>query len=198
MTQELMDELRRYAQARARLVCDAGRPVSETYARELVDDVRADICVGDLPWDPRRELLDHLKAAIKKRTWLEIRHARRFSFVPLQEAANDEASDETTQPALEQALAPAPRPDCDPIMLCAMTAMVCQQLRSLVLPRGDLHAAAIAQCWSVGSLEKDEVMRLTGLTEAAYERARRRLRKAIRSLTSELREAAQDLLRSAA
>jgi hypothetical protein len=41
-------------------------------------------------------------------------------------------------------------------------------------------------------------MSLAGPTEAAYECARRRLCKAIRSLTSELREAAQDLLRSAA
>jgi hypothetical protein len=164
------------------------------YARELVDDVHADFWVGDLPWDPRCELLDHLKAAIKKRTWLEIRHARRISFISLQEAANDE----TMLPELEQALAPATRTNCDPIMLCEMTATVCQQLRSLALASGDVATAAIVKCWADGVMEKDEVTRLAGLTEAAYECARRRLRKAIRSLTSELREAAQDLLRNAA
>lgn len=46
--------------------------------------------------------------------------------------------------------------------------------------------------------EEGEAMSLAGLTQAAYACARRCLCKAIRSLTSELREAAQDLLRSAA
>jgi hypothetical protein len=189
MTPKLIDELRRYAQDRAKLVWRAGRPVSETFARELVDDVHADICVGDLPWDPKCKLLDHLKAAIKRRTWLEIRHGRRVSFVSLQEVANDET--------MEQALTSTTRPDCDPIVLSAMTATVCQQLRS-VLASSDVDAAAIAKCWSDGILEKDEIMRLTGLAGSAYECARRRLRRAIRRLTSELREAAHDLLQSAA
>lgn len=158
-----------------------------------MDDVHADICVGALPWDPQRSLLDHLKATIKKRTWLEIRHARRVSFVSLQEAANDESMAE-----MEQMLAPASRAACDPILLSAMAATVCQQLRSLVLDACDADAAAIVKCWSDGFMEKDEIMRLAGLTESAYERARRRLRKASRRIASELREAAQNLLASAA
>jgi hypothetical protein len=194
MTPELMDELRQYAQGRAKLVCRAGRPVSESYARELVDDVHADIWIGDLPWDPRCELLDHLKAAIKKRTWLEIRHARRVSFVSLHEAANDE----TMPPEMEQTLAFSPRADCDPITLHAITATVCQHLRSLSLASCDVDAVAIVKCWADGFMERDEVMRLTGLSEAAYRSARRRLRRALSSLTSKLRETARDLLRSAA
>jgi hypothetical protein len=158
-----------------------------------VDDVHADICVGDLPWDPQRSLLSHLKGTIKKRTWLEIRHARRVSFVSLQEAANDESMAE-----LEQMLTPASRAACDPILLSAMAATVCQQLRSLVLDACDADADAIVKCWSDGFMEKDEIMRLAGLTETAYECARRRLRKAARRLASELREAAQDLLASVA
>jgi hypothetical protein len=192
LTPELLHELRRYAQGRANLVRRAGTPVSAAYARELVDDARADVWIGDLPRAPRCKLLDHLKAAIKKRTWLEIRHARRVSFVSLQEPANDEA----LPPEIEQALAPVPRTDCDPIKLYALAATVCQQLRSLV--SRDLDAAAIVKCWADGFVEKDEVMRLTGLAEAAYRSARERLRNACRGLPSELREAAQDLLRSAA
>ena len=173
-------------------MCRAGRPVPDTYARELVDDVHADFCVGALPWDPRCALIDHLKAAIKKRTWLEIRQARRFSFVSLHEPANDEPM----PPELEQALAPAPRTNCDPIRLYVMIATICQELRSLV--SRDVDAAAIVKCWADGFMEKDEVMRLVGLTKAAYENARKRLRDAIRSLAPELLEAAQDLLRNAA
>lgn len=192
MTPELLDELLRYAQARAKLVCYAGKPVSETYARELVDDVHADICVGDLPWDPRCGLLDYLKAAIKKRTWLEIRRARLVAFVPLQEAANDERRPSE----IAQALAPAPRAGCDPVMLYAMTTTVLRHLRSLPLMTFDNEAAAIVRCWSDGFLEKTEVMKRAGLTKAAYERARRRLRKAIPSLSSELWLAVRDVLRS--
>jgi hypothetical protein len=191
MTPELMEQLRRYAQARAQQVRRAGRPVSETYARELVDDAYADTRVGDLPWDPQCELLAHLKAAIKKRTWLEIRHAHRVPLVSL-EAANDE----TMSPHMQRVLARVPRNDCNPATLYAMATTVCQQLRSLV-PR-DVEVAAIVRCWADGFLEKDEVTRRTGLTQAAYRCARERLRATCRGLPSELREAAQDLLRSAA
>lgn len=81
-------------------------------------------------------------------------------------------------------------------MLHATTARVCHQLRHLV-PR-DLEAAAIVKCWSDGFLEKEEVMSLAGLTEAAYNCARERVHNACRVLPSDLREAAQDLLRNAA
>jgi hypothetical protein len=195
MTPELMDALLQYAQGRAKLVCYAGKPVPETYARELVDDVHADICVGDLAWEPQRGLLDHLKAAIKKRTWLEIRRARRVGFVSLDEAV--EAADDESMPLeLEQAFAPAPPASCDPVMLYAMTITVCRQLRSLPLVSRDVEAAAIVRCWADGFLEKNEVMRRAGLADAAYEGARRRLRKAIPSLPSELREAVRDVLGS--
>ena len=191
-TPELMNELRQYAQGRAKLVRRAGTPVSATYARDLIDDAHADTRIGQLPWDPRCRLVDHLKAAIKKRTWLEIRHARRVTLVSLQDAVNDEAM----SPQVESALAYLQQRGCNPIMLCAMMATVCQQLRARAVR--DVDAVDIVKCWAAGVIEKDEVMRLTGLTEVAYVGARRRLRDAIRGLTSELREAAQDMLRSAA
>jgi hypothetical protein len=190
-TPELMQQLQRYAQARAKLVRRAGSPVSETYARELVDDVYADTRIGDLPWDPQCGLLDHLRRAIKRRTWLEIRHAHRVSLVSL-EAANDE----TMSPQIERALARAPRSDCNPTLLHAVAAAICQQLRSLV--SRDVGAAAIVRCWADGFVEKAEVLELTGLTKAAYNCARERLRNACSVLPSELREAAQDVLRDAA
>ena len=92
----------------------------------------------------------------------------------------------------------APRADCDPIALLAITATLCQQLRCESLASGDIAAAAIVKCWADGFMEKDEVMGFAGLSEAAYKSARRRLRRMIGSLTAELREVTQDLLRSAA
>jgi hypothetical protein len=189
-TPEMMTQLRRYAQARAKKVRRAGRPVSETYARELVDDVYADTRIGDLPWDPRCGLLEHLTKAIKKRTWLEIRHAHRVPFVSL-EAANDVGM----ALQIERAFAQGARSDCNPIMLHAITSAVCQQLRPLV--SCDVDAHAVVSCWAAGFMEKDEVIALTGLSDAAYKSARKRLYYFARSLRPELRDAARDLLRSA-
>ena len=47
-------------------------------------------------------------------------------------------------------------------------------------------------------MERSVVMRLTGLSEAAYERTLKRLFYTNRQLSPGLREAAQDLLRNAA
>jgi hypothetical protein len=193
-TPELMERLVRYAQTRARMVCRAGRPVSETYAEELVHDAHADTRLGLLPWDPFQceRLEEHLGRAIKKRTWKEIRHGLRVPFVALHEAANDE----TVSPHVERALANASQSECNPIMLDSMATTACRQLR-LLLPL-DHEIAAVMRCWEDGIVERDEVMKLTGLTAAAYKRARRRLRYMSRHLPFELREAAQDLLRCAA
>lgn len=191
-TPELLNQLRRYAQVCERKVRHAGQPVPDTYARELVDDVHADTRIGVLPWDPARSLVDHLRNEIKRRTWQEIRRARRVAIVSLHEAANDEAM----SPQVERALARAPQSDCNPLTLYVMAATVCQQLRRLV-PR-DLEIAAVVTCWEEGSVEQSEILRRTSLTKAAFECVRQRLRNTIRKLPTELRESAQDLLRSAA
>jgi hypothetical protein len=191
-TPELMKRARKYAQTRATLVRRAGRPVSKTYARELVDDAHADTWTGDLPWDPSQcSLLEHLCQAVKHRTWLEIRHVRRAPFVSLHGPANDG----TTAPQIERALARATQGDCSPIIMRAISAAVCQELRRLV--PNDHEAAGLLQCWEEGLISRDEVLQRTGLSESAYERARKRLLYLSRYLTPTLRESAQDLLRSA-
>ena len=192
-TPQMMKRLLQYAQTRAKWVRRAGRPVSTTYARELLDDVRADTMVGDLPWDPSKcNLINHLGQAIRRRTWLEIRNTRQVSLVPLPDAANDEAM----PPELEHAFESPPRTACSLAELHMMTATVCQQLRQLLLPH-DHAAGAVLKCWEAGVIERDEIMKLTGIDEVAYERARKRLLYTTRNLSSDLRKAAQDLLRSA-
>lgn len=183
----------RYAQTRARMVCRVGRPVSEMYAQELVHDAHADTRLGLLPWDPLQceRLEDHLGRVIKKRTWKEIRHGLRVPFVALHEPANDE----TGSSHVERALANASQSERNPIMLDSMATVACQQLQ-LLLPLDD-EIVAVMKCWEDGIVERAEVMKLTGLTAAAYKRARRRLRYTSRHLPSELRESAQDLLRCA-
>lgn len=191
-TPELMRQLQRYAQARVRQVRNAGRAVSEADASELVHDVHTDTRLGVLTWDPQHKLLDHMRREIKKRTWLEIRRARRITLVSLQEPANDEMM----SPQMAHVLACAPQNSCSPLALHELTSTVCQQVQRLI--RHDLEAIAIVTCWADGSLERSEVMRRTGMTEAVYEGARTRLRYALRNLPSDLCETARDLLRCAA
>jgi hypothetical protein len=190
ITPEEQAALRSYAQARAGMVRRAGVSVSQTYAQELVDDVQADTWAGDLPWDPREPLFKHLMNAIKRRTWLEVRRAHLVPFVSLQEAANDEAM----APQVEQAAGPAPR--SRPVLLHAITATVCQELRPLLAR--DVEAVAVLECWSDGYLEKDEILEIAGLSDVSYLCARKRLRLIAQCLAPELREVACDLLRSAA
>ena len=146
-TPELIKRAQQYAQTRVILVRHAGRPVSKTYARELVDDAHADTWTGDLPWDPSQcTLLEHLCQAIKHRTWLEIRHGRRVPLVSL----HGPATDGTTSRQLEHALAQATQGDCRPIALYVISATVCQELRRLVF--NDPEAAAVLRCWEPASL----------------------------------------------
>jgi hypothetical protein len=192
-------EVLEYARGRVNLLRRAGRPVSKNYARELVDDAHADTWSGALAWDPsQRPLVHHLRLAIRKRTWLEIRHGRRFSLVPLLEPENDEESaspEQIVSEEVEQALAKSSQSKCDPTMLHAMLAEICRELR-LRLAQDD-EAAFIVQCWEEGSVERSVVMALTGLTETAYDRTRKRLFYAIRQLSPELCRIAQDVLRNA-
>jgi hypothetical protein len=169
----------------------AGKAVPKTYARELVNDAHADTWTGDLPWDPSQcSLLVHLCQAIRYRTWAEIRHMRRVPLVSLHGSVNDG----TTLRQIERALAHATHSGCSPAILHAINAMVCQELRRLV-PH-DHEASALLQCWEDGFLTRDDVMRHAGLSESAYDRARKRLLYLSRCLTPDLRESVQDLLRS--
>jgi hypothetical protein len=177
---ELKAELERYAIRRAAMVRRAGIPVPASYASELIDDVWADTLTGLSPWDPRRELLEHLKNAIRKRTWLEIRRAHRFPLVPLHEPTEAEF--------------PAQEPDSRRVILAAVTAAVCRELWPLV--SCDIDARAIMTSWLNGSVEKAEVMQFTRLSNSAYMSARRRLRLMLRGVTPEVRQAALDLLRT--
>lgn len=188
-TPELLRQARQYAQTRAPLVRRAGRPVSKTYACELVDDAHTDTWTGDLPWDPSQcSLLEHLCQAIKRRTWLEIRHGRRVSLVSL----HGSATDGTMSRQLEHALAQVTQGESRPLALCAISATVCHEMRRLVL--NDPEAAALLRCWETGCVAREEALVRSGLSKRAYEGARKRLLYLSRYLTPALRESAQDCL----
>ncbi len=190
-TPELIRQARQYAQTRAPLVRRAGRPVSKTYACELVDDAHTDTWTGDLPWDPSQcSLLEHLCQAIKRRTWLEIRHGRRVSLVSL----HGSATDGTMSRQLEHALAQvtqgrAGRSPC--ARLAPRSATKCGAWFSTI-PR----PPPLLRCWETGCVAREEALERSGLSKRAYEGARKRLLYLSRYLTPALRESAQDCLES--
>jgi len=130
----------------------------------------------------------------------QIRHGRGVSF-GLYEPATMRSPvtrpPSGSPPRISSALSQrASQSKCSPSDLRAMLTAICQELR----PRlsCDHEASGVVRCWEDGSMERDIVMQMTGLTEAGYERTVKRLFYASRRrLPPELREAAQDLLRKA-
>jgi hypothetical protein len=188
-TDELRTTARRYAESRVQFVRAAGCPVPKNYARELVDDAIADTWLGVLHWDPDRcSLLVHLRSEIRRRTFNDARHGRRFPQITFDIAANDprDAS------LIELQLAPAVGA---PIVFAALVSKIATALK--VLACGDPNAVAILCCWQESILEREEVLARTKMTRAAYKAARKRLLSLSKKLPPDVRDGAREFLRSA-
>ncbi len=201
-TPELHHVLLRFAQQRARMVRQAGRPCPppQHYGAELLHDARVDTWVGIRWWEPPRCSLGyHLRRAIQSRSWAEIKQGPRFRSLDLY-VANDDGDDDNG--------GGRPDPDAEQItegliassgslglfVFPALVARVCNALR----PAAKDHATiALVRAWERGFCEKEEILEITDLTEDDYRRARDRLFYASRDLPPDLRQLVQDLLRSA-
>jgi len=189
-TDAVRDVVHRYAEQRAKLVRAAGRPIPnpKTYARELVDDAYASLCVGIRRWDPTRGPLDaRLCWLIKERTWHEIAETKRHEHVSFDLATADPDLD------IETALAAASIVETAPIEMVVLTRRVVRALQELGQNLPDVRA--ILRCWEHGFTEPEDVRALTGLTLPAFKAARERIFRLAKRLPPELREAAHDLLR---
>lgn len=196
-TPRVNTELRRHAEYRARMVRAAGRacPPPERYARELVHDAYADTWSGERAWDPRRcSLAEHLRGVIDSRTWNEIKARRHHTSLDVRPIANDNddrVGDE--RPALSDKLS-ASNGDVSSVALAALVARTCHELRQATK---DHDCIDIVRAWELGFIERDEILALTGLDEAAYRRARGRLFYTAGDLPDELRQLVRDYIRSA-
>ena len=193
-TPQAMCELLEYAERRARMVRVSGRacPPPAQYARELVHDVHAFTWSGELSWDPNRcSLVTHLRRAIKSRTRHEIDQAARRISLDVHAAAEEREGPKITS---RDALASSPDA-VGPLVFPALVARVCDELHEAASKYPD--CVAMLRAWERGVIERDEVLEVTGLDEAAYHRARQRLLYASRTLSSELRRLVQEYLRSA-
>lgn len=191
-TAELWQQLRRHAKRRVQRLRAVGIPVSSRSSADLVADAYADTWTGKLDWNPATcSLLTHLRSAIKKTVYRQIRRATKVSIISLSRtAANDEALSD-----IERALRDTPRACC-PTKLYEMSTAIYQDLfRALA---HDDDAIAVLRCWEEGIIDRAAIVERAKLADdEAYYLARRRLIRAGRALPSELREATQDLLRNA-
>lgn len=192
-TPALLRRARRYAQRRVKRLREAGVTVSPKTGAELVAEAFLDTWSGLRIWDPDKcSFSMHLQAVIKKRVYRQKRRADRFPMLllPSRESANDQ-----TLTDAERALGEARR-QCCPVQLSETAATVCQELLRLIAR--DDEAIAILRCWEDGIVAPAAIIERVGFADSkVYHRARKRLIHAARALSSELRQSAQELLRSA-
>jgi len=194
LTPELLEDVQRYAEQRAAKVRRTGRPCPRRlndYARELLDDAYTDTWTGDLAWDPDAcSLATHLRMAIKTRTCKEMEKAPRY--VSIDANVENKNEDGTGPVPLVDTFASSG--DLSSIQMAAYVAQVCKELAQA--SAGDLDCLAVLHAWQRGLVDREEILRLTGLTASAYKRARNRLMYAASDLPTELRQLVQDYLRS--
>jgi hypothetical protein len=191
LTPELVEEVQAYAEERARLVRECGRPCPRitTYARELIEDAYADTWTGDLAWDPDScSLATHLRMAIKRRTWREIERSPKFVSLDTKPSNDNDAA----PVALVDTFASSG--DISTLRIAALVAQLSDELGRATV--GDRDCAAVLRAWQRGLVEREEILLLTGLSANAYKRARKRLMYAASNLPTELRQLVQDYLRS--
>jgi len=198
LTPDFMQDARRYARRRAKLVREVGRRIDPLYHHDLVQDALKDTWSGAARWDPSRQsLLEHVRDLIKQRTFNDRRRARRYRHVSIHaaRAANDEIS--LTNLSIEAVMSEAHsfHGDINPALLSSLLDQVVVELHRLPIRNPD--ARAVLGCWANGITDGSEVMALTGLSENAYRKARMRILYLAKYLPPELREAAEELLRSA-
>ena len=84
--------------------------------------------------------------------------------------------------------------DISAVVLPALVARTCHALRQATKERDCID---IVRAWELGFIDRDEILALTGLDEAAYRRARGRLFYLAGDLPDELRQLVRDYIRSA-
>ncbi len=206
LTAAFMQDARRYARKRAKLVRVVGRRHDPNDYHELVQQALHDTWRGAAWWDPaEKDLLDHVRDLIKQRTSNERRRLanegerhqgpRHVSLDAPSRAANDEVSSTGLTIAEQTSDAQLADGTVNPARVFDLLRRVIVELHRLAAR--DVDARAILGCWAKGVIEPSDVMTLTGFSERHYYLVRDRILYLAKYLPPELREAVEDLLRSA-
>lgn len=137
---------------------------------------------GRLTWNPGRiDLARHLMSVIKTAITNDIRHAKRFPEVSVDDDAinQDELDAEVTD-----ALA-AQRKQADEGAIAARFSESITQLR--VLAAQDKAVLLVLEAYGSGCIEKNEVLAATGISSRTYHNARQRLVRLAKKLPIEAR-----------
>lgn len=140
---------------------------------------------GRLTWDPDRiDLGRHLMSQIKTALTHELRHAKNFPHVSLDDKGRN-ADDLDAQ--VTDVLA-AQRATADDDVIAAQLSETLAQLR--ILAGHDEPVLLLLEAFSAGYTEKPDVMKVTSMSSRTYHNARQRLVRLAKKLPIEVREAA--------
>lgn len=166
LTLPMLNRLKAYA-ARRLAGFGSGAPVDMDYAEDLAASAAHDTVCGRVTWNPeRRKLEQHLKNVIKRRLWLDWKHAKRFRVESIDASDDDDRS--TTFDDMELALAErCPDPEATENAISAL-----RELEQLAIydPELAVYIDARADDLTGGDLEAS-----TGLAPEGVRRVRRRL-----------------------
>ena len=140
---------------------------------------------GRLTWDPERiDLGRHLMSQIKTALTHEVRHAKRFPQVSIDD--EEKNTDDLDAQVTDVLAAQRSTPDDD--MIAAQLSETLAHLR--ILAGQDEPVLLLLEAFSAGYTEKPDVMKVTSMSSRTYHNARQRLVRLAKKLPIEVREAA--------
>lgn len=190
-TKKMLEKLHRAARTRLRTFAGRTGHVNKDDVEDAVMSVLKDTLRGVLPWDPAKKTLEHhaldaIRFRVRDR-W-EKEQRRKHDLL-------DE--DEHDRSVAERAAAGAVVPS-SPVAsdrerrIQEVHDEVIAWLRPHCL--GKPEVLVLLESYLQGITDRDEVLRETGMSEATYHNARRRLGRLVQDMPAKLRDAALDAL----
>ena len=179
-TDEAMAQVFAFAASYAAMIENATRRRDPLIARELALDALADTFDGRVTWDPvAAPLVAHLCQVVRSRTSHELERAKRFRHVSLE---RDRSM--ALEQATSDAMAAANDEDREATVVRARRSL--DAVRRLAVC--DPAVVMLLDAFDEGVIDRQGVMRFTGMSPAAYENAVRRMRRLSKKVRRELRD----------
>jgi hypothetical protein len=182
-TGKTMETVHKYAAAITRRVEMHVRKRDPLSIDERVQAAILGTLEGRLTWDPARiDLARHLMSAIKTAITNDLRHAKRFPEVSIDD---DAVNQDDIDAQVTDVLAAQREPKQDGATATQLSESLAQ-LR--VLAAQDKAVLLIIEAYGNGYLEKADVMNVTGISARTYHNARQRLVRLAKKLPIDIRD----------
>ncbi len=183
-TGKTMEAVYKYAQSIVRQVEVQFRKRDPHSVDERVQAAILGTLEGRLTWDPARiDLARHLISVIKTAITNDLRHAKRFPEVSL----DDDALNQDDLDAQVTGVLSAQREQADEAAIASRLSESLAHLR--VLAAQDKAVLLIVEAYGNGSVERADVLRATGISSRTYHNARQRLVRLAKKLPIDVRAA---------